>query len=85
LEVFLNISVRFACFIDTYFSGKKQNFRSWDYFPHVPDHQDFHIIRCQNVKLDWQEFCCMCTICYGAILDWYLKSLTSCYPAYNMS
>jgi len=39
-------------FIDTYFSGKKQNFRSWDYFPHMPDHQDFHIIRCQNVKLD---------------------------------
>jgi hypothetical protein len=29
------------------FSGKKQNFRSWGYSLHVPDYQDFQIIRCQ--------------------------------------
>jgi len=32
LEVFLNIYVRVACFSDNFFSGKKQNFRSWTIF-----------------------------------------------------
>jgi hypothetical protein len=46
LEVFLNMSMRFACFIDDFISGNKQNFRSWDYSPNVPDFQDSRIIRC---------------------------------------
>jgi hypothetical protein len=47
LEAFLNMCVRSACFIDEAFSGKKQNFRSWDYLLEGVDYQDFHIIRCQ--------------------------------------
>jgi hypothetical protein len=41
LEAFLNMSLRSACFIDETFSGKKQNFQSWDYSSKVPDCQDF--------------------------------------------
>jgi len=38
---FLNMSPRYACFIDEIFSGNKQNFWYWDYSPTVPDYQDF--------------------------------------------
>lgn len=39
--------LRSSCFIDEAFcfSGKKQNFRSWDFHPEVPDYQDFRIIK----------------------------------------
>jgi hypothetical protein len=39
--------LRSACFNDETFSGKKQNFWSWDYTPQVLDYQDFWIIRYQ--------------------------------------
>jgi hypothetical protein len=46
LEAILEMSLRFACFINkAFFSGKKQNFRSWDYCPQAPDYQDFWVIR----------------------------------------
>ena len=35
-EAFLNMSLWSACFTDEIFS-EKQNFRSWDYCPQVPD------------------------------------------------
>jgi len=35
--------VRSVCFSDETFSGKKQNFWSWDYAPQVLDYQDFWI------------------------------------------
>jgi hypothetical protein len=40
LEVFLNMSLRSACFIDKGFSGKKQNFPSQDHSQGL-DYQDF--------------------------------------------
>jgi len=41
LEAFLNMSLKSASFIDeAFFSGKKQNFSSWDYFSQV---LDYHI------------------------------------------
>ena len=45
LEVFLNISLRSACFlIKALFTGKKQNSLSWEYSSEVSDCQDFRII-----------------------------------------
>jgi len=42
--VFLNVP-EINYFIDKVsFSGRKQNFQSWDYFPQVPDDQDFRVI-----------------------------------------
>jgi hypothetical protein len=42
---FLNMSVRFACFMDAaLFCGKEQNTWSWSY-SQVPDYQDFQISR----------------------------------------
>jgi hypothetical protein len=46
LETFLNMSPRSACFTDKAFSGKKQNFWSWDDCPQVLDYKDFWIIGC---------------------------------------
>jgi hypothetical protein len=37
LEAFLNMSLRSACFTNEIFS-EKQNFRSWNYCPQVPDY-----------------------------------------------
>jgi len=42
------MSLKSACFIDeACFSGKKQNFKPWDYSPQVLVYQDFQTIRCQ--------------------------------------
>jgi len=50
LESFLNIPLRSACFADEAFSGKKQNFCSWDYLLQVLGYEDFQIVR----------HCCTC-------------------------
>jgi hypothetical protein len=42
------ITLRSACFIDKAFSGKKQNFCSWDYSSQVLHCQDFRIDGCQT-------------------------------------
>jgi hypothetical protein len=44
LEVFLNVFLRSTCFSDKAFSGKKQTFWSWEYYPQVLDYQAFQII-----------------------------------------
>jgi len=43
IVVFLNMSLRSACFTDTLCSGKKQNFQSWECSPHIPHYQHFGI------------------------------------------
>ena len=43
---FLNMSLRYACFIDGTFCGNKQNFWPWDYSPTMPDYQHFRSTAC---------------------------------------
>jgi hypothetical protein len=44
LEVFLNMSLRAACYIDEVFSCKKQNLWYWGCSSQVPDYRDFQVI-----------------------------------------
>jgi hypothetical protein len=45
LEDFPNMSLRQACFIKLFSSGRKQNFWFCDYSSHMLDYLDFLIIR----------------------------------------
>ena len=47
---FLKCPSKSTVSLTKHFSGKKQNFQSWDYFPQVPDYQDFRII---GRRLKW--------------------------------
>jgi hypothetical protein len=47
LEASLNMSLRCTCSIDKAFSGKQENFQSWDCVPQVSDYQHFQITGCR--------------------------------------
>ena len=81
-EAVLNVSLRFASFINEHLSGKKQDFHSWDYCYQVLDNEDFQIIRRQIkgiLQYVWDSFqmvsfCrlveydgCSCRQCYVKI------------------
>jgi len=53
-----------ACSTDEAFSGKKQNFWSWDYSPQVLDYQDFQVLGCRikGILLYIQQ--CTCSKSY---------------------
>ena len=64
------------------FFFKRKNFRSSGYFPHMPDLQDFWIIRCENVKLISRNF----AICvqYAMVLFWIdIKVLNLMLPCFQ--
>jgi len=81
-ETILNMSLRFASFINEPLSGKKQDFCFWDYSYQVLDNEDFQIIRLQIkgiLQYVWDSFqmvsfCrlveydgCSCRQCYVRI------------------
>ena len=65
------MSLKSTVSLTNLFSGKKQNFQSWDYFPQVLDYQDFRIIG-RRIKLIWPYYDLKSMFCTVYFSPWIL-------------